>query len=105
MVKDPDLKPIHPGEILRSEFLEPLQMKGEELAQSLRVKETIIQDLLAEKSSITVDLAYRLYFYFGVSAEYWLNFQKNYDLDTYQELAEKKIKKQIQPYSQEEKRL
>ena len=97
MVKDPDLKPLHPGEILKSEFLEPLNMKGEELAQNLRVEKTVINDLLAEKISMTVDLAYRLYFYFGVSAEYWLNFQKNYDLETYQALAEKEIKKQIQP--------
>ena len=99
MVKDPDLKPLHPGEILKSEFLEPLNMKGEELAQNLRVEKTVINDLLAEKISMTVDLAYRLYFYFGVSAEYWLNFQKNYDLETYQELAEKQIRSQIQPHS------
>ena len=105
MVKDVDLKPIHPGEILKSEFLEPLNMKGEELAQNLRVDKRVIQDLLAEKSSMTVDLAYRLYFYFGVSAEYWLNFQKNYDLETYQEQAEKEIRRQIHPYPREEKYL
>ena len=80
-------------------------MKGEELAKNIQVKKSTIQDLLTEKSCMTVDLAYRLYFYFGVSAEYWLNFQKNYDLDTYQELAEKNIKKQIQPYPREEKNL
>ena len=105
MVKDLDLKPIHPGEILKSEFLEPLNMEGEELAENIQVKKSIIQDLLTEKSSITVDLASRLYFYFGVSVEYWLNFQKNYDLETYQELAERQIKKQIQPYQREEKHL
>ena len=105
MAKDPDLKPLHPGEILRSEFLEPLNMKREELAENLRVEKSVIQDLLTKKNSMTVDLAYRLYFYFGVSAEYWLNFQKNYDLETYQELAEKKIRKQIQPYPREEKHL
>lgn len=102
MVKDPELKPIHPGEILRSEFLEPLNMKGEELAQNLQVEKKVIQDLLVKKNSMTVDLAYRLYFYFGVSAEYWLNFQKNYDLETYQELAKKQIRRQIRPYSRKE---
>ena len=105
MTKDPELKPIHPGEILKSEFLEPLNMKGEELAKNIQVKKSVIRELLAEKRGMTVDLAYRLYFYFGVSAEYWLNFQKNYDLETYQELAEKEIKKQINPYLREEKRL
>ena len=97
MVKDKDLHPIHPGEILKSEFLKPLNMKGEELAQNLRIEKAVIKDLLNEKTSMTVDLAYRLYFYFGVSAEYWLNFQKNYDLETYQELAEREIRQKIQP--------
>ena len=97
MAKDPELKPIHPGEILKSEFLEPLNMKGEELAKNIQVKKSVIRELLAEKRGMTVDLAYRLYFYFGVSAEYWLNFQKNYDLETYQELAEREIKQKIQP--------
>ncbi|CAG8835506.1 10460_t:CDS:1, partial [Racocetra persica] len=97
-----ELKPIHPGEILKSEFLEPLSMKEEELAENIQVKKLVIQDLLTKKGNMTVDLAYRLYFYFGVSAEYWLNFQKNYDLETYQELAEKEIKKQIQPYPRPE---
>ncbi|CAG8513557.1 9181_t:CDS:1 [Ambispora leptoticha] len=97
MAKDLDLKPIHPGEILKSEFLEPLNMKEEELAKKIQVKKSVIRDLVAEKRSMTVDLAYRLYFYFGVSAEYWLNFQKNYDLETYQELAEREIRSKIQP--------
>jgi len=70
MVKDPDLKPLHPGEILKSEFLEPLNMKGEELAKNIQVKKSVIRELLDEKRRMTVDLAYRLYFYFGVSAEY-----------------------------------
>ena len=105
MVKDKDLKPIHPGEILKTEFLEPLSMKEEELAKNLQVEKSVIKDLIAEKRSMTVDLAYRLYFYFGVSAEYWLNFQKNYDLANYQELAESQIRSKIQPYPREEKRL
>ena len=102
--KDPELKPIHPGEILKTEFLEPLNMKEGELAKNIQVEKQVIEALLTEKKPMTVDLAYRLYFYFGVSAEYWLNFQKNYDLETYQELAENQIKDQIQPYQREQKR-
>ena len=101
--KDPDLKPIHPGEILKSEFLKPLKLTEEKLAKEIQVAPQIIHDLVNEKNSLTVDLAYRFYFYFGVSAEYWLNFQKNYDLNTYQYLAESKIKKQIEPYSNHKK--
>ena len=80
MVKDPDLRPIHPGEILKTEFLEPLKMSGGELAHHLKVKEKVIEELLQEKRSLTIDLAYRLYYYFGVSTQFWLNFQKDYDL-------------------------
>ena len=105
MVKDMDLKPIHPGEILKTEFLEPLNMSEVELAKNLQVKKSVIKDLVGEKKKMTVDLAYRLYFYFGVSAEYWLNFQKNYDLVNYQELAESQIKSKIRPYPKEEKHL
>ncbi|CAH1756382.1 12185_t:CDS:2 [Entrophospora sp. SA101] len=102
---DLELKPLHPGEILKTEFLEPLKMSEVELAKNIQVKKSVIKDLVAEKRIMTVDLAYRLYFYFGVSAEYWLNFQKNYDLATYQELAEKQIRKQIQPYPRAENHL
>src|SRR5688572_6753669 len=102
--KDPELKPIHPGEILKTEFLEPLSMKEEELAKNIQVEKQVIKELLNEQKPMTVDLAYRLYFYFGVSAEYWLNFQKNYDLAKYQDLAESQIKGQIQPYQREQKR-
>ena len=102
MVKDPDLKPIHPGEILRTEFLEPLNMSESELAQNLKVEENTIKELVEERSRMTTDLAYRLFYYFGGSTEYWLNFQKNYDLETYQELAEKEIRGQIQPYPRKE---
>lgn len=104
MAKDPDLKPIHPGEILKTEFLEPLNMSESELAQNLKVEEKTVKELIQEKSSMTVDLAYRLYFYFGVSVQFWLNFQRDYDLEIYQDLAEKEIRKQIQPYPRNSKR-
>ena len=100
MVKDPDLKPIHPGEILKTEFLEPLNLTEKELAEHLKVKEKIIQELVQEKSSMTVDLAWRLFYYFGVSSQFWLNFQRDYDLETYQ--TKEEIKKQIKPYPRKE---
>lgn len=70
MVKDPDLKPIHPGEILKTEFLEPLKVSNQELAQRLKVEEKIIKELVQGKRSMTVDLAYRLYYCFGVSVQF-----------------------------------
>ncbi len=100
MVRDPDLKPIHPGEILKKEFLEPLNLTERELAKHLKVEEKIIQELVQEKRNLTVDLAYRLYYYFGVSTQFWLNFQRDYDLEVYHEKEE--LKRQIKPYPRKE---
>ncbi|CAJ0890604.1 2740_t:CDS:2 [Entrophospora sp. SA101] len=98
-----DLHPIHPGEILREELLKTYQITPQQLAQHLKVEENVIEELIQEKTSLTVDLAYRLYYFFGVSAEYWLNFQRNYDLETYQE--KENLKKQIKPYPRKEQNI
>ncbi|CAJ0832368.1 10186_t:CDS:2 [Entrophospora sp. SA101] len=100
---DKDLHPIHPGEILREELLKTYQITPQQLAQHLKVEENVIEELIQEKTSLTVDLAYRLYYFFGVSAEYWLNFQRNYDLETYQE--KENLKKQIKPYPRKEQNI
>jgi antitoxin HigA-1 len=69
-MKKPERNPIHPGEALRTEYLEPLSISVSELAKQLQVEEQVIQELLAEKTNLTVDLAYRLYCHFGISARY-----------------------------------
>lgn len=74
------LSPIHPGEILREEFLIPLGLTANSLAISLRVPSTRINDIVRERRSITPDTALRLSRYFGVSAEFWMNLQTAYDL-------------------------
>jgi addiction module HigA family antidote len=95
-MKNSELKPIHPGETLRTEYLEPLNISLTELSQGLQVKLFIIQELITERSCLTVDLAYRLYLYFGTSARYWLNLQRDYDLAVYP--TKETLQKQIQPY-------
>jgi addiction module HigA family antidote len=62
--------PIHPGQILRTEFLEPLNISLAELSRRIQVELSIIQELIAERTRLTVDLAYRLYLYFGTSTRY-----------------------------------
>lgn len=89
-------KPIHPGKVLRTEYLEPLNISLAKLSRSLYVELAVIQELIAEKSRLTVDLAYRLYLYFGTSARYWLNLQRDYDLAIYPN--KEALQKQIQPY-------
>jgi antitoxin HigA-1 len=76
-----DLPPIHPGEQLREEFLKPLKITAYRLAKDISVPITRIQDIVAERRAITGDTALRLARYFGTTAEFWLNMQRDYDLE------------------------
>ena len=71
---------IHPGEILRIEFIEPLNITPYRLSKDIGVTQTRISEILAEKRSITADTAIRLSQYFGNSAQFWMNLQAQYDL-------------------------
>ena len=77
----PSIKnPCHPGEILKHEFLIPLNMSEGQLAKRLNVPRTRIERLARETTGVTVDTALRLARFFGTSPEFWLNMQRNYDL-------------------------
>lgn len=76
---------IHPGEILRMEFLEPLEITSYRLSKDIGVAQTRISEILSEKRSITADTALRLAKYFGNSAQFWMNLQTQYDLRQAQE--------------------
>ncbi len=76
---------IHPGEILKLEFLEPLDITPYRLSKDLSVAQTRISEILAGKRSITADTALRLSQYFSNSAQFWLNLQAQYDLRQAQE--------------------
>jgi antitoxin HigA-1 len=71
---------IHPGEILRLEFLEPLEITPYRLSKDIGVPQTRISEILAEKRSITADTALRLARYFSNSPQFWLNLQTQHDL-------------------------
>lgn len=75
-----NLPPIHPGEILRELYLEPLELTPYALAKQLRIPRTRIERIVAEKSGITTDTALRLAKYFRTSPEYWTNLQSAYEL-------------------------
>ena len=79
---DSPLAPVHPGEILREEFLEPLGITPYALAAALHVPRTRIERLVREETSITVDTALRLGRYFGTSPEFWLRMQSLFDLES-----------------------
>jgi len=76
------MRSIHPGEILREEFLAPLKMSANALSIRLRVPAPRINDLVREKRGVSVDTALRLARYFNNTPEFWLNLQTAYDLKT-----------------------
>ena len=91
------MRPIHPGEILREEFLIPLGMSGHALALALRVPAPRINDIVRERRAITADTALRLSRYFGTSAEFWLGLQADFDLKTTMAEIGKQIERDIAP--------
>ncbi len=72
--------PVHPGEILREEFMAPLGLKAYTVAKRIGVPRTRIERLVAEQTAVTVDTALRLGKLFGTDPEFWLNLQSAYDL-------------------------
>jgi antitoxin HigA-1 len=76
------LKPVHPGEILTEEFLKPMELSQSRLAQELGVPPRRINEIVLGKRGITADTALRLARYFGMSAEFWLGLQMDFELDT-----------------------
>jgi antitoxin HigA-1 len=75
------LKPVHPGEILREEFLKPHNLSMNKLALELRVPVTRIAEIVAERRAISSDTALRLARYFSTTPQFWMNLQVRYDLD------------------------
>jgi len=89
------MRPVHPGEILREDFLTPLNMSVNALALALNVPASRIHEIIKERRSITADTAERLARYFGGDAASWLNIQAIYDLKTLPNREE--IIQKIQP--------
>ena len=90
------LKPIHPGEQLREEFMVPLGLSSNALARALGVTAARINEIVRERRGISADTALRLARYFGNSHQFWLNLQANYDVQCVEDVAGKAIAR-IQP--------
>ena len=74
------MRPIHPGEVLREEFLIPLGITAHALALELQVSAPRINDIVRERRAVTADTALRLAAFFGNSAEFWMGLQADYDM-------------------------
>lgn len=96
MIKN-GMRPVHPGEVLREDFLIPLDLSANALAKALHVTPARINDIVRERRGVTADTALRLARYFGGDAQSWLNLQTAYDLRTAEIEAGKDIKAGIRP--------
>ncbi len=97
MPRSSKLPPIHPGEILKAEFLKPLGMSMNQLALALRVPNNRINQIVEGAREITPDTAFRLARYFGTSPDFWLGLQMQYQLEKAEDELAAKIEKEVRP--------
>ncbi|WP_018955080.1 HigA family addiction module antitoxin [Thioalkalivibrio sulfidiphilus] len=91
------MRPIHPGEILREEYLAPLGMSVNALARALRVPSTRLHEIVNERRAVSADTALRLARFFGGDAQSWLNLQSTYELRLAEAERGDIIKKEVAP--------
>jgi len=98
-MKKRDFPPIHPGEILVKEFLEPLRISQYRLAKDIGVTARRINEIVHGRRAISADTALRLGRFFGMEAPFWLNLQSRYDMEVAREILQDKIDKEVHPFS------
>jgi len=87
------LTPVHPGEVLKEEFMEPFALSSNRLAMALKVPANRITSIVSGRRSITADTALRLSDAFGTTPEFWTNLQDHYDLEVAKQVKRPKIKR------------
>jgi addiction module HigA family antidote len=91
------LKPVHPGEIVREEFMVPLRLSMNKMAMDLRVPVTRIADIVNERRGITADTALRFARYFKNTPTFWMNLQTRYELEVAEDEIAGKVERDVQP--------
>ncbi len=88
---------LHPGEMLREEFMKPLGLSSNALAMELRVPVTRISEIVRERRGITADTALRLARYFNMTPEFWMRLQMDFDLESEADAAQSATREEIRP--------
>lgn len=88
---------VHPGEILREEFLKPMKLSAYALAKAIHVPAPRVNDIVLEKRGVTADTAVRLARFFGTSEQFWLGLQANYEISTVKADQRREIER-IKPF-------
>lgn len=91
------MRPVHPGEVLREDYLKPAGLSANALAKALHVPMPRINDIVRKRRSITADTAMRVARYFGGDAHSWLNLQSIYDLRIAEAQNARKIEREVMP--------
>lgn len=91
------LPPVHPGEILREDFLGPMGISVYVLAKAIKVPRSRVNDIVLGRRAITTDTALRLARYFGTTPEFWINLQARHDLDVAKGAMGRRIEREIRP--------
>lgn len=91
------LPPVHPGEILRDEFLKPMDLSVYALARALSISRPRLNDIVLGRRGVTTDTELRLGRYFGMTAEFWINLQTRYDLDVAERTISSQIEQEVEP--------
>lgn len=91
------MRPVHPGEVLREEYLKPLSMSVNALARAIRLTPGRVNDIVLERRGISADTALRLARFFGTTPEFWLNLQMTYELQKTVREGWERIEKEIEP--------
>jgi addiction module HigA family antidote len=91
------MRAIHPGEVLREEYLKPLGLSANALAKALRVPAPRINDIVRERRGVSADTALRLARYFGGDARSWLNLQTSFDLRVAEKASGRRIEREVAP--------
>ncbi len=91
------MRPVHAGEVLREDYLKPLDMSANALATALKVPESRINDIVLERRGVTVDTAMRIVRYFGGDVQSWMNLQTAYEIKVAEKLIAKKVLAEVQP--------
>ena len=92
-----DIPPIHPGEILKEEFLDAMGISQYRLSKSIGVTPRRINEVVHGRRAITADTALRLGRYFGMEAEFWLNLQVHYDMEVTEQSLGDRLDREVQP--------
>ncbi len=98
-MKTKKIPPIHPGEILLEEFLEPMGISQYKLSKDISVPPRRINEIVQGKRSISADTALRLSRYFGLSERFWLNLQSRYDLEVEKDKLDVRLAKEVRVLS------